>query len=118
MTFWKKNKLKIIIPALIVLALAAAFVFGDRNMPQPKAPAEQPTVAAPAETPEQDAAAADTPDNVETEPAETPAETTPEPSDDPQTDEPAQPDTEHSRNTFRRRKSRQAQPANMKKWAA
>ena len=43
MTFWKKNKLKIIIPALIVLALAAAFVFGDRNMPQPKAPAEQPT---------------------------------------------------------------------------
>ena len=75
MTFWKKNKLKIIIPALIVLALAAAFVFGDRNMPQPKAPAEQPTVAAPAETPEQDAAAADTPDNVETEPAETPAET-------------------------------------------
>ena len=57
MTFWKKNKFKIIIPALIVLALAAAFVFGDRNMPQPKAPAEQPTVAAPAETPEQDAAA-------------------------------------------------------------
>ena len=36
MTFWKKNKLKIIIPALIVLALAAAFVFGDRNMPKPK----------------------------------------------------------------------------------
>ena len=94
MTFWKKNKFKIIIPALIVLALAAAFVFGDRNMPQPKAPAEQPTVAAPAETPEQDAAAGDTPDNVETEPAETPAETTPEPSDDPQTGEPAQPDTE------------------------
>ena len=94
MTFWKKNKLKIIIPALIVLALAAAFVFGDRNMPQPNALAEQPTVAAPAETPEQDAAAADTPDNVETEPAETPAETTPEPSDDPQTDEPAQADTE------------------------
>ena len=47
MTFWKKNKLKIIIPALIVLALAAAFVFGDRNMPQPKAPAEQPTAAVP-----------------------------------------------------------------------
>ena len=76
MTFWKKNKLKIIIPALIVLALAAAFVFGDRNMPQSKAPAEQPTVAAPTETPEQDAAAADTPDNVETEPAEIPAEMT------------------------------------------
>ena len=58
MTFWKKNKLKIIIPALIVLALAAAFVFGDRNMPQPKAPAEQPTVAAPAETPAAPAAQA------------------------------------------------------------
>ena len=117
MTFWKKNKLKILIPALIVLALAAAFVFGDRNMPQPKAPAEQPTVAAPAETPEQDTAAADTPDNVETEPAETPAETTPEPSDDPQTDEPAQADAE-SRNTFRRRKCRQVRPGNTKKWAA
>ena len=94
MTFWKKNKLKIIIPALIVLALAAAFVFGDRNMPQPKAPAEQPTVAAPVETPETDAEAADVPDAVETEPAEIPAETTPEPSDDPQTDEPAQPEPE------------------------
>ena len=94
MTFWKKNKLKIIIPALIVLALTAAFVFGDRNMPQPKAPAEQPTAAVPVEMPEPVAAAADTPDNVETEAAEIPAETTPEPSDDPQTDEPAQPDTE------------------------
>ena len=94
MTFWKKNKLKIIIPALIVLALAAAFVFGDRNMPQPKAPAEQPTAAVPVETPEPVAAAADVPDDVEAEAAEIPAETTPEPSDDPQTDEPAQPDTE------------------------
>lgn len=94
MTFWKKNKLKILIPALIVLALAAAFVFGDRNMPQPKAPAEQPTVAAPAETPEQDAAAADTPDDVEAEAAEIPAETTPEPSDDSQTGESAQANTE------------------------
>ena len=60
-TFWKKNKLKIIIPALIVLALAAAFIFGDRNMPQPKAPAEQPTAAVPVETPEPVAAAADVP---------------------------------------------------------
>ena len=94
MTFWKKNKLKIIIPALIVLALAAAFVFGDRNMPQPKAPAEQPTAAVPVETPEPVAAAADVPDDVEAEAAEIPAKTTPEPSDDPQTDEPAQPDTE------------------------
>ena len=94
MTFWKKNKLKIIIPALIVLALAAAFVFGDRNMPQPKAPAEQPTVAAPAETPEQDTATADVPDDVETGPVETPAESAPEPSDALQTDKPARADTE------------------------
>ena len=94
MTFWKKNKWKILIPALIVLALAAAFVFGDRNMPQPKAPAEQPTVAAPVETPETDAEAADVPDAVETEPVETPAESTPEPSDEPQAAEPAQPEPE------------------------
>lgn len=94
MTFWQKNKWKLLAPVLIVLVLAAAFVFGDRNMPQPKAPAEQPTVAAPAETPEQDAAAADTPDNVEAEAAEIPAETTPEPSGDPQTGESAQANTE------------------------
>ena len=31
MEFWKKNKWKIIIPALIVLVLAAAFVLGDRT---------------------------------------------------------------------------------------
>ena len=63
-------------------------------MPQPKASEEQPTAATPVETPEPAAAAADVPDDVETELAETPAETTPEPSDAPQTDEPAQPDTE------------------------
>ena len=89
MTFWKKNKLKIIIPALIVLALAAAFVFGDRNMPKQKDPSAQPTVAAPVET-----AAADVPDDVETGPVETPAESTPEPSGDPQTGESAQANTE------------------------
>ena len=94
MTFWKKNKLKIIIPALIVLALAAAFVFGDRNMPKQKDTSAQPTIAAPVETPEQDTATADVPDDVETEPAEIPAETTPEPSDDPQTGESAQANTE------------------------
>lgn len=94
MTFWKKNKLKIIIPALIVLALAAAFVFGDRNMPKQKDPSAQPTVAAPVETPEQDTAAADVPDDVETGPVETPAESTPEPSGDPQTGESAQANTE------------------------
>jgi len=37
MTFWQKNKWKIIAPVLIVLVLAAAFVFGDRNMPKQKA---------------------------------------------------------------------------------
>ena len=94
MTFWQKNKWKILVPALIVLALASAFVFGDRNMPQPKAPAEQETVAAPVETPEPDAEAADVPDDVKTEPVETPAESTPEPSDEPQAAEPAQPEPE------------------------
>lgn len=94
MTFWQKNKWKIIAPVLIVLVLAAAFVFGDRDMPKQKDTSEQPTVAAPVETPEQDAAAADVPDGVETEPAETPTESTPEPSDDPQTDESAQTNTE------------------------
>ena len=94
MTFWQKHKWKILAPVLIVLVLAAAFVFGDRNMPKQKDTSEQPTIAAPVETPEQDAAAADTPDNVETELAETPAETTPEPSDDPQTGESAQANAE------------------------
>lgn len=94
MEFWKKNKWKIIAPVLIVLVLAAAFVFGDRNMPKQKDTSEQPTIAAPVETPEQDASTADTPDDVETKPVETPAESTPEPSDDPQTDESAQTDTE------------------------
>ena len=94
MEFWKKNKWKIIAPVLIVLVLAAAFVFGDRNMPKQKDPSEQPTITAPVETPEQDASTADVPDDVETKPVETPAESTPEPSDDPQTDESAQTDTE------------------------
>ena len=106
MTFWQKNKWKIIAPVLIVLVLAAAFVFGDRNMPKQKDPAEQTTVAAPAEapeqptadapvqTPEQPAATADVPDDAETEPTEAPTESAPEPSDEPQTDEPAQTDTE------------------------
>ena len=94
MTFWQKHKWKIIVPVLIVLALAAAFVFGDRNMPKQKDTSEQPTITAPVETPKQDAAAADTPDDVETEPVETPAESTPEPPDDPQTDKSAQSDTE------------------------
>ena len=63
MTFWQKHKWKIIVPVLIVLALAAAFTFGDRDMPKQKDTSEQPTVAAPVETPEQDTAAADVPDD-------------------------------------------------------
>ena len=51
MTFWQKHKWKIIVPVLIVLVLAAAFVFGDRNMPKQKDTSAQPTVAAPVETP-------------------------------------------------------------------
>lgn len=94
MTFWQKHKWKIIVPVLIVLVLAAAFVLGDRNMPKQKGTSEQPAIAAPVETPEQDAAAADEPDDAETEPAEKPAETTPEPSGDPQTGESAQANTE------------------------
>ena len=106
MTFWQKNKWIFIAPVLIVLVLAATFVFGDRNMPKQKDPAEQTTVAAPAEapeqptadapvqTPEQPAATADVPDDAETEPTEAPTESAPEPSDKPQTDEPAQANTE------------------------
>ena len=94
MKFWQKHKWKIIVPVLIVLALAAAFTFGDRDMPKQKDTSEQPTVADPVETPEQDTAAADVPDDVETGPVETPAESTPEPSGDPQTGESAQANTE------------------------
>lgn len=94
MTFWKKNKLKIIIPALIVLALAAAFVFGDRNMSKQKDTSAQPTVAASVEAPAQNAAESNTPDKVETEPTQTPTENVSEPSDDPQTGESAQANTE------------------------
>ena len=116
MTFWQKHKWKILAPVLIVLVLAAAFVFGDRNMPKQKDTSAQPTVAAPVETPEQDTAAADVPDDVETGPVETPAESAPEPSGDRR--ENLHKLIPNSQNTFRRRKSRQAQPANMKKWAA
>ena len=55
MTFWQKHKWKIIVPVLIVLALAAAFTLGDRDMPKQKDTSEQPTVADPVETPEQPA---------------------------------------------------------------
>ena len=101
MKFWQKHKWKIIVPVLIVLALAAAFTFGDRDMPKQKDTSEQPTVAAPVETPEQDTAAADVPDDVETGPSR--RQTNPHRL------------TLNSRSIFRRRKSRQVQPANMKK---
>ena len=92
--FWKKHKWKIIVPALIVLVLAAAFVFGDQNIPAQTKPAEQPTVSAPAETlPEQPETP---PEEVPEEPApeessETPAaETEPEQADEPAAEEPAE----------------------------
>ena len=94
MTFWQKHKWKILAPVLIVLVLAAAFVFGDRNMPKQKDTSAQPAIAAPVETPEQDTAESNTPDKVETEPTQTPTESTPESSDDSQTDKPARADTE------------------------
>lgn len=94
MTFWQKHKWKILAPVLIVLVLAAAFIFGDRNMPKQKDPLAQPTVAAPVETPAQNAAESNTPDKVETEPTQTPTENVSEPSDDPQVDKPARTDTE------------------------
>ena len=87
MTFWQKNKWKIIAPLLIVLVLAAAFVFGDRNIPEQKDPTEQATVSAPAqltqdaETPEESNDAA-TPES-----AETTAEDAPAPSNEQSTDE-------------------------------
>ena len=94
MTFWQKHKWKILAPVLIVLVLAAAFVFGDRNMPKQKDTSAQPTVAAPVEAPAQNAAESNTPDKVKTEPTQTPTENVSEPSDDPQTGESAQTDTE------------------------
>lgn len=94
MTFWQKHKWKIIVPVLIVLALAAAFTLGDRDMPKQKDTSEQPTVSAPVETPAQNAAESNTPDKVETEPTQTPTENVSEPSDDPQADKPARTDTE------------------------
>lgn len=40
-TFWKNNKWKLLVVALIVLALAAAFIFGGRSFLGPKDPAAQ-----------------------------------------------------------------------------
>ena len=87
MTFWQKNKWKIIAPVLIVLVLAAAFVFGDQNIPAQPTTAEQPTVSAPAES--------------TGEPAEpTPEEPTPEePADAPTAEEPEQADESAAKET-------------------
>lgn len=91
MTFWQKNKWKIIAPILIVLVLAAAFVFGDRNIPEQKDPTEQATVSAPAEAPAQLTQDAETPeesnDAATPESAETTAEDAPAPSNEQSTDE-------------------------------
>ena len=87
MTFWQKNKWKIIAPVLIVLVLAAAFVFGDQNIPAQPTPAERPTFSAPAES--------------TGEPAEpTPEEPTPEePADVPTAEEPEQADESAAKET-------------------
>lgn len=87
MTFWQKNKWKIIAPVLIVLVLAAAFVFGDRNIPEQKGPTEQATVSAPAQ-PAQDAETPEESNDAATpESAETTAEDAPAPSNEQSTDE-------------------------------
>lgn len=87
MTFWQKNKWKIIAPVLIVLVLAAAFVFGDRNIPEQKDPTEQATVSAPAQ-PAQDAETPEESNDAATpESAETTAEDAPAPSNEQSTDE-------------------------------
>ena len=91
MEFWKKNKWKIIAPVLIVLVLAAAFVFGDKNIPERKDPTEQTTISAPAEAPAQPAQGAETPeepdDTAAPEDAEPAAEDVPAPSNEQPTDE-------------------------------
>ena len=86
MTFWQKNKWKIIAPVLIVLVLAAAFVFGDKNIPEQKDPTEQITASTPTEAPAQLAQDAETPeepdDAATPEDTETAAEDAPAPSNE------------------------------------
>ena len=87
MTFWQKNKWKIIAPVLIVLVLATAFVFGDKNIPEQKDPTEQSTISAPAQ-PTQDAETTGKSDDAAIpEDAETAAEDVPAPSNEQPTDE-------------------------------
>ena len=91
MEFWKKNKWKIIAPVLIVLVLAAAFVFGDKNIPEQKDPTEQTTISAPAEAPAQPTQDAETTgesdDTAASEDAETAAEGARAPSNEQGADE-------------------------------
>ena len=87
--FRKKNRWKILAPALIVLALAAAFVLGDQDIPEPKTAAEQPAVfAAVGSASEQGTEQAETPESEA--PAESDAEEALRSPDTPQTDESAQ----------------------------
>ena len=96
MTFWQKNKWKIIAPVLIVLVLAAAFVFGDKNIPEQKDPTEQSTISAPAQ-PTQDAeTTGESDDTVTPEDAETTAEYTPAPSNEQAADESEKADIDRS----------------------
>ena len=100
MTFWQKNKWKIIAPVLIVLVLAAAFVFGDKNIPEQKNPTEQPTISAPAEAPAQPTQDAkttgETDDTVTPEDAEPAAEDVPAPSNEQAADESEKADIDRS----------------------
>ena len=100
MEFWKKNKWKIIAPVLIVLVLAAAFVFGDRNIPEQKDPTEQATVSAPAEAPAQptqDDEMPEEPDDTATpEDTETATEDVPAPSNEQTADEAEKVDIDRS----------------------
>ena len=96
MTFWQKNKWKIIAPVLIVLVLAAAFVFGDRNIPEQKDPTEQATVSAPAQ-PTQDDEMPEEPDDTATpEDTETATEDVPAPSNEQTADEAEKVDIDRS----------------------
>ena len=90
--FRKKNRWKLLALALIVLALAAAFVLGDQDIPEPKTAAEQPAVsAAVGSASEQGTEQTETAENGTGEvPAETDPEKTPESSDTSRTDESAQ----------------------------
>ena len=96
MEFWKKNKWKIIAPVLIVLVLAVAFVFGDKNIPEQKGPTEQPGISAPAQ-PTQDDEMPEEPDDTATpEDTETATEDVPAPSNEQTADEAEKVDMDRS----------------------